>query len=77
MSKERVKAFQENPAVKKAKGRSELIKHLEGKRLTMQQAVFAKCYDCMGGYTDGKYSCGIPSCSLYPLMPYRDIEKKG
>lgn len=59
----------------KARGRKELSKHLKGKRLTPKQAVLANCFDCMGGYMDGKYSCGIPDCPLYPFMPYREVEK--
>ncbi|MCR4307365.1 MAG: hypothetical protein NUV80_02305 [Candidatus Berkelbacteria bacterium] len=59
-----------------ARGRTELIKHLDKKRLTAKQAVIAQCYDCMGGYTDGKYSCDKPDCPLYPFMPYRNVEKR-
>jgi hypothetical protein len=59
----------------KAKGRNELIKHLNGQRLTRKQAAYAKCYDCMCGYIDGKNDCRIPDCPLYPFMPYRDNEK--
>lgn len=59
----------------KAKGKNELAKHLKGEKLTFKQAVLARCYDCTGGYTDGKYSCGIPHCPLHPFMPYRKIEK--
>ena len=54
-----------------AKGKNELIKHLTGKRLTRGQAILAKCYDCMGGFNDGKQDCEITECSLYPFMPYR------
>lgn len=53
------------------KGQKELIKHLEGKRLTGRQAMLAKCYECMGGYADGAYDCRIPDCPNYPKMPYR------
>ncbi len=59
-----------------ARGRCEAEKHLKGERLTARQASKAKCYDCMGGYEDGKYTCDIPACSLFPYMPYRDIGKK-
>ena len=31
---------------KVARGKKELIKFLEGKRLTLKQAILAKCYDC-------------------------------
>ena len=55
----------------RAIGRKELTRHLEGKRLTSRQSIFAKCYDCMGGYVDGRFTCNIPQCPLYPYMPYR------
>ncbi len=60
---------------KQVKGRTELISHLEGKRLTLRQMIFAKCYDCMGFFADGKVDCNIPECALYPLMPYRKGDK--
>lgn len=60
-----------------ARGRSELEKHVKGIRLTARQAGKAKCYECMGGYEDGKYTCGLPACPLFSYMPYKDIPKKG
>lgn len=54
-----------------ARGRKEFMTHLSGKPLTLKQAVLAKCYDCMAGYTDGKVDCGIMNCPLYQWMPYR------
>ena len=59
----------------KAIGRKELTSHLKGLRLTPRRAVSAMCYDCMGGFTDGKHSCQIPDCPLFPFMPYREVEK--
>ena len=56
----------------RAVGRKELSRHLEGKRLTSRQAIYGKCYDCMGGYIDGRVDCGIKRCSLHPYMPYRE-----
>lgn len=56
----------------RARGRKELIRYMEGEKLTYREAVLAKCYDCMGGYVDSRHDCGIPTCSLYPFMPYRD-----
>jgi hypothetical protein len=62
---------------KTARGKKELIKHLEGGRLTFKQAIYAKCYDCMNYFSDGKIDCKIPSCPLFPFMPYRlDREKR-
>ena len=55
---------------KRAKGKSELIKHLEGERLTYKQAVNAKCYECMCYCMDGLIDCTISRCPLYPFMPY-------
>ena len=58
--------------VKKCKvkaGKNDLIKHLSGKRLTRNQAIKAKCYDCNGyGESD---ECSIITCPLYPFSPYR------
>ena len=56
-----------------AKGITELKKHFSGQRLRASEALKAKCYDCMGGYKDGKHDCGVPDCSLYPQMPYRGV----
>ena len=56
-----------------ARGKGELLKHLDGNRLTQRQAILAKCYDCMGYYADGKVSCEIPECPLFPFMRYRDV----
>ena len=51
------------------RGKKELIKHLEGAKITRSQAVKAKCYDCDGMGDTGK--CEIESCSLYPYSPYK------
>ena len=59
---------------KKAKGRRELIRFLEGKRLTGKQTIEAKCFECMCGYTDGKHDCKCYDCPLYPYMPYREYK---
>jgi hypothetical protein len=55
-----------------AKGKKDLIRYLNGERLTPKQAILAKCYDCLGGYCDGKDDCKVPDCSLYGFMPYRE-----
>ena len=54
-----------------AKGRKGLILHLIEKPLQRGQAISAKCYDCMGYYSDGKLDCLIPACPLHGFMPYR------
>ena len=55
---------------KTARGRQELLKHLDGGRLTLKQAVNAHCYDCTGFFADGKVDCGLKHCSLHPFMAY-------
>ena len=68
MNKERYLA-----SVKKGKvraGRKDLIDFLEGKRLTQNQAIRAKCYDCMGFYDDEARDCQGTTCPLYPFMPF-------
>ena len=52
-------------------GKPQLIKHLNGKRLTFKGAILAKCYECMGFFRDGKIDCQIKTCPLYPFQPYR------
>lgn len=59
-----------NPGVK-ATGRQELIKHQKDERLSLKEMIQAKCYECCGGYVDGRVNCKIPECPLYPQMPYR------
>lgn len=60
----------------RAKGRKELIKSERGGTLTRGEAILAKCYECMGGYDDGRYDCIVSSCPLYQYMPYRGCEPR-
>jgi len=53
-------------------GKQDLIKHLEGKRISWGKAIKAKCYDCNG--MGELNTCDIVTCPLYPFSPYR---KKG
>jgi len=54
---------------KMRKGKGSLLKYLKGKRLTRQQSIDAKCYDCNGmGDQD---ECDIVECGLYPYSPYK------
>lgn len=55
---------------KTASGRRDLLKYLEGARITQRQAIIAKCYDCMAFYADGRSDCKFSDCPLYPFMPY-------
>lgn len=55
-------------------GKQELIRHYQGKRLTMSEAIKANCYECMGYYDAGAEDCGCPQCPLYPFAPYSDVK---
>jgi hypothetical protein len=74
MNQERIKNIRQYG--KTAKGEKEILKHLSGQKLTLRQAVLAKCYDCMGYFADGKVDCHIPHCSLHPFMPYNESKIK-
>jgi len=49
-------------------GKSDLIKHLTGKRLTQRQAIKAHCYDCSG--MGEQKDCTNDECPLFPYSPY-------
>lgn len=61
---------------KTARGRQELLKYLDGGRLTLKQAVLAHCYSCLGYYADGKQDCNMSKCSLHPFMAYNANRQK-
>lgn len=50
-------------------GKAQLLKHLNGVRLTQREAIKAKCYDCDGMGDSG--ACDMASCSLFPYSSYR------
>lgn len=51
------------------KGKKELVKYLEGGKISRSQAVKAKCYDCDGMGELGE--CNIEACPLFPYSPYK------
>jgi hypothetical protein len=57
---------------KASAGKTNLVKHLKGERLTQRQAILAKCCDCMCYHADGRLDCRMPHCSLYPFRPYKE-----
>lgn len=61
-----------------ARGKKELLDHLNGEKLTARQAGLGRCYDCMCYFADGRIDCKVEHCSLYPFMPYssKPREKK-
>ena len=51
------------------RGKKELIKHLEGGKITRKQAMLAKCYDCDGMGDSGK--CDIETCPMYHYSQFK------
>jgi len=43
---------------------------LKGNKITRDEAIKAKCYECNGAYADGTGDCNIESCPLHLYMPY-------
>jgi hypothetical protein len=61
-------------SAKQTGGKKSLLKYLKGEKLNLPAMIKAKCCECMGYYEDGKMDCEIPTCPLYPRMPYRNKE---
>ena len=59
-----------------SRGKTNLLKYLNGGKLTRSAAIIAKCCDCMGYHIDGRTDCQTAECPLYPFMPYRG-KKRG
>lgn len=59
----------------KARGKKEFVAFLEGKRLTLKQAMLAHCYQCMGYYEAGK-DCKNEYCPFIAYAPYGRKEEK-
>jgi len=55
-----------------AVGKANLLKHLDGGKLTRKEAMQAKCYDCMGYFIDGRADCCIKNCPMYAFRPFKD-----
>jgi len=53
-----------------SRGRTAMQRWVRGKRLCASDAIRARCFDCMGGFCDGRLDCRVPMCPLYPWQPY-------
>lgn len=53
-----------------SRGYTQLQRHWNMEKLYRDQAIKAKCCECMGYFVDGRYDCQIPDCPLHPFMPY-------
>jgi len=49
-------------------GRKQYLKFLRGERVTRDEAIKAKCYDCCNG--EDFHPCRCSTCALIPFCPY-------
>ena len=59
-----------------AQGKRELLKFLDGGRMTLSEAIRAYCFDCTGFFDDGRLDCENDLCPLHPFMPYNKDRQK-
>ena len=55
-----------------AVGKNNLLKHLDGGKLSRKEAMQACCYSCMGYFIDGRADCGIKNCPMFDYRPFKD-----
>jgi hypothetical protein len=55
------------------KGKRDLEKYREGRKLNLKHSVWAKCFEC-NGFEEGGIDCGVPGCPICPYNPYRDAK---
>ncbi len=58
--------------IRRFQGGKEYKKFMQGKKLTRKEAMLAHCYECMGGYDEGKQDCLGKFCLLYRYYPYKN-----
>ena len=51
-------------------GKSELLKHLRGGRLTRDAAIKAKCFECVSGGDEKPAPCEVSQCALTQYCPW-------
>ncbi len=49
--------------------------HLLGFPLKAEDAILAKCAECMNDFVDGKEDCQSEDCPLYSFMPFSKVKK--
>lgn len=51
-------------------GKTQMLRYLNGERLTRRETGLAKCYQCQAYNADGKRECGNVLCPQNTYMPY-------
>jgi hypothetical protein len=72
---ERISDIEKNG--KSARGRRELLKYYQGKKLSANASIKAFCYECMGYHNNPgeDKDCENPICPHYPYTPYSSAKK--
>lgn len=65
-------AIKTTKRLKKRTGQADYIKFLKGERITRNQAIRAKAFECIG---DGD-SCGVITCALFNFCQFSDNPEK-
>jgi len=73
MNSELLKEIEKMP---QSAGKTYMTKYLKGAKLTTSQAIKAHCFCCEGYHLDGKVSCELKDCALFPFMPYNKSKQK-
>ena len=66
-----VEQFERKNKRQSFQGEDAYFRFLKGGKITRREAMLAKCYECMGGYDDGKMDCCGESCPIFPFYPYK------
>ena len=54
-------------------GKADLLRHLRGERLTRDEAIRSKCYDCVGG--EDTNPCHVVQCALTQYCPWNHSQE--
>ena len=58
---------------KKKAGKAHYLRFLQGGKLTRDEAIQAKCYDCVCG--EDTEPCSVPTCALNAFCPWNKPKK--
>jgi hypothetical protein len=57
------------------RGKRVMMEYLNGTPISRDEAIIAKCGECMAWHFDGIVDCQAPLCPLYLWMPYNKANK--
>ena len=69
--KAEIEYLKSSTKIPKSTGRTQLLRHLKGHKLTYKQIILARCAKCQLAYINGKKDCEDDDCLFYLYMPYK------